>query len=467
MKNSKLFKYLDALHSSDWREMLQYFKGSVGENNDAYKLFNHIYGFRKSLSHKKLEIAFVNTSLFSHLSRKSFQNIMSVLVREIEEYWIWKDLKQDKVRREVHRLEALNSRGLYHESKKSLDVVFKLTDNTNHLDLWNDSYRVRALFKIYFSNNPIKDNSELVKFILSKSIESISSSTINLLEYFQAEFYNRQLNRSEDWKSEIDFIRMINLRAPASVLSTSLSDQTDLLSKNYSFEPLALLGLLKNESISITPSIKIAFFYHIRRYYIIQVRGGNKSYVSDLLQLIKWSIDSGLLLFHDELEISYFISDMNVLCALKEVEEANLYMNKYLDKLHPEDVEEGRSLGEMIINFVLGKYDAVSDLYVRSTFKKPSRRLQAAGLFLRASYELRTSRDFNFDYYLRNVSDFIRRNERQLSVQQVQGWKNFIYLLKRMNKGTDEHELLTLLEKSKDIIHRKWLESSIKKGGTK
>ncbi len=464
MKDSKLFRYLDALRSSEWREMLLFFKGSIGEENDAYKLFNHIYPYRKKLLHKKLEIVYVNTTLFPHLSRKSFQNIMSVLVKEIEEFWIVKDLSQDRARKELFRMEALNKRGLYHESDKSFDKVISLTDNNKYLDLWNDYFRLRAHFELYFSNNPIKSNQKKAQELIKCGIESIKSFSSHLLLYYKSELYNRQLLNYENWAAHIDFVTALSLDNNPDQLTQLLLDQGALLKSNYIEKPESLLSFLSHRTSDMSELVKLTSFHHVRRYYIMQVRRGDEEKVEDLVSLIQWSIDSGMLLYNKELHINYFISDLNVLCALFDTNQARLYKEKNFRYLNPNNRKEGDVLGEMIINFVERNYDLVVQAYSISIFRAASRRLTAAGLFLRSSYEMKGKDIYYFNSHLRNTSDFINRNTKYLSQQQVNSWKNFIKMFRAIVNQVNQEQQLKMLNDSKDIIHRKWLRTKIEEG---
>ena len=464
MKNSKLFRYLDILHSSEWRGILQFFKGTIGENNDPYKLFNHIYAFRKKLSHEKLEIAYVNETMFPHLPRKSLQNIMSVLAKEIEEYWIVKDLNQDRGRKELLRLEALNKRGLYHESDKSFDKVISLTDNNKNLDLWNEYFRLKANFELYFSNNPIKSNPKKAQELIKNGMGCIKSFTSNLFLYYQSELYNRQLLNYENWETDIELIETFGLNSNLDQLSKLLLDLKVLIRGDHKNRPKSLLTLLSDKSLDMSELVKLTSFHHVRRYFIMQVRRGDKEKIEELASLIQWSIDSGMLLYNNELHIHYFIGDLNVLCALSDTDQARFYKEKNLKYLNLNDREEGELLGEMIINFVEGNYDIVLRKHSVSTFKAASRRLQATGLFLRSSYELKGKDVYYFDSYLRNTSDFLNRNTKYLSKKQVDSWKNFIKIFGGLIKQTNHQELLKKLTEAKDVIHRKWLLNKIKEG---
>lgn len=464
MHTSKLFLYLDAFEKDEWKPFRHFLIGSKGDHSDVFKLFKEIYKNRRNLSSDKLRIDVINQEQFPQLSRKSFQNIMSVLKNQIENFWIWDDLNRSKVRRELHKLEALNKRGLFEESTKSLQSLEKKIVASKTVHLWYDYYLIKARFEIFFSNNPIKENLLTAQKILTDSIRTLSTSTVNLLTYYRAELYNRQIIKLENWDVEIDIIENLNLNPEKTILNSSLNEQVELIRSEYTSSHVLLLNHLKDESITFSPELKVAYFYHIRRYLILQVRQGNKAMISQLLKLIKWSLDSEMLLYNGELQIAYFIGDLSILCALNETEEAELYQERYINKLNPKDRLEGKVLGDMMINFVRSNYEVVIESYVSTVFKKVSRRLQASGMFLRASYELYGKDVDYFAYHNRNVADFIRRNKRHMSVQQVRSWKNFIFYLSKILKGAKEEKLLRSIKESKDIIHRGWLEEKIKEG---
>lgn len=289
MKSSKLFKYLSVLQPSDWREMLQYFKGSIGEFNDAYKLFSNVYSYRKNLTHKKLEIDYMNEALFPHLSRKSFQNIMSVLIKEIETFWIWKDLKEQKARIELHRLEALNRRGLYLESSKTMKALEKRADNDLSPDLWNDYYVTKGRFEILFSYHPVKQKTKELKEMFSDYMSSLSSFVANIFEYSKTELLNLEKLKSHDWNKEIGMINSLVLEVSPTMLSKSLAWQHDLVKSDYQIKPQQLSQFIRNKKIEISKVLHITYYYRVRRYLLLRARTGEDLYIDELLSLISWS----------------------------------------------------------------------------------------------------------------------------------------------------------------------------------
>lgn len=462
MFSSKLFSYLRVLAKDEWKPLRQFLKGSKGENSDAFRLFNKIYDNRKKLSSPLLSADRVNLELFSHLSRKSFQNVMSVLKEQIEEFWIWKDLQENRVRRELHRLESLNKRGRFMESSKSLKALAQMTHPEKNLDLWNEYYFSRAQFELLFSNHPIKKNVEESTRLYNSFVFTFSSFSANLLLFFKAELQNMNMIRSKNWNEEIEYIDSLNLRPSSTKLRQSLEWQDELLKNEYEYLPEGILSLVENEDINISQILRLVYYYRIRRYYILRARTGDEKSIDELLDLIDWSNNSLVELYNNGRDINSFIGDLTIICALNQIEKAKLFLSKNLKQLKIEHREAAGYLGNMMISFTVGDYDSVIKNYIVSVFKIPSHRLHASGLFLRASYEVQGCDILYFDTFLRNTSDFIRRQTKSLSVMQVEAWKNFIILLRMLIKGASVSKLEEALQSKENVIHRNWLSLKIK-----
>ena len=152
---------------------------------------------------------------------------------------------------------------------------------------------------------------------------------------------------------------------------------------------------------------------------------------------------------------------MSTFCALNQLQRARVFLSDNVGQIQIEHKEAVLRLGNMMIAFANMDYDLVIEEYIVSSFKIPSHRLHAAGLFLRASFEQKGNDEYYFDAHLRNILDFIRRQSQNLSVKQVEAWKNFVRIMRMLVNNTPIKKIEKTLEQKTNTIHRKWIVAKI------
>ncbi len=461
MGRSKLFRRIEKITKQEWKPLLNYLKGSVGEGNDPYKLFEYIYNFRKNLEDSRLQLEEVNLAVFPHLSKKSFQNVMSVLSSHIESFWVWWDLFHDEKRLALQHFRSLNRRGLYDETGKLYKKLKSKLSNPGDLDLWNAFYLYKISHERHFSYSPLKSDKTLARDNYKTMITSIREFVTDIMEYYEAEVYNLQSLYNEDWSEELEMIQNSKFAHEETILYKSLIAQKDLVESRYQVNPDFLFTCLREGGLDISQELKLTYYVRLRRYLILRTRMGDVEAREKLLELIWWSVDSGLIIFSGRLDEIRFIGDLNILCSLKEIEKSRKYYHHFSKFLVSKDIEDITKFGLMLIEFSCEDYDKVIQIYSTHHFIMGGRRLQAMGLFLRASYELYGSDAEYFDMFIRNYKDFIRRNKDRYSETQLTSRKNFIMAFKHLvDHQIDEvHQLLL---GAVDVMHRSWLNEKVK-----
>ena len=463
MQDSKLVRYLYSLKNKEWRAFEKYLQSIFRSGTDCLRLFEYIFKNRKRVYRDELDMLKIQKELFPHLPTKSIQNLASVLVRHLEDFWTIEDLKGQEIRWSALKFESLNKRGFYKEADRLFHEFESKNQSDNHLDLWVKYYGLRMYHERYFSNHPVKQNRSEGNRFLQKTFHLKKQVISDLAMYYTAELRNMEQLYGDDWSQEIAFHgKVIHLEERP--LSKCLQAQSDLIDRNYAEFPHLLWDLIFDDTSDMSDSLRITFFYRIRRYLRIKSRTGDSKARTMLKELLLKSLNSKKFIYNEQIANHRFVSDLNTLCQLGEVEAANQYVDKFIQWVPKKERQELEVLGRMQIHFANNNYTEVIQLFLRHSFKKVSDRLQASGLYLKA-YFVEDNRDLVFlEMKIRNLKDFIRRNRIHLSKRQRASWTNFIKAYEMMVYNMGNEEIINFVNSCENIIDRIWIRKQLKGG---
>lgn len=457
MADNKLFKYLSVLQENEWNSLESFLRMTYSSRNDVMELFKYIKKNRKKITSKKLSTGSLNRTLAPHLNRKSFQNILSKLSLEIEEYWIYYDIKSNRDEWNTKRILALNRRGLFDQANSAFRAYQKKYNTKNRLSIWKDYYYHLLTHSLMFSNNPIRDSREYGQSLLLLSIKAIQRFYRNIIIFQVAEAKNRMHVLKESWPQEI-------IRLPESVhsdeidlLEACLSEQLGLIDSNYQAESDLLHKTILDQDIEIAPRLALTFYYRLRRKFITKARSNKIIDEQNLVQLIQWSVKSNLVLFDGVLDIQRFISDIKILCTLNNSDYALAYRKDFLKYVVAKVQQEAKILSDIIISFSLNDYDRVCKSYITTSFKDFRIKLDASSYYLRASYEQFGQDKEYFEPILKNFASFLNRNKRHFSSTVYEGEKNFYHILKLLINQHNIVDIRNELQSKNTIFGRAWL----------
>ena len=455
MEESKLFRYLLRLNPKEWRGFKKYLASIYRAESDPVELFTYLFQYRKDLAHRNLSIEKIIDRLFPHLSEKSFRNIMSVLVSEIEEFWIIQDLRNNKKEWALQRMLSLNRRHLYSEASKAFVKLERETHSETSIDLLNDQYLLRARHDLYFSDHPrdSKVSLNLLETLVNLSIRS----TAHLVNFYETEIINVSQRTNVNIDAILNLVKNQVALGEDTELSRILNLQKNVQISRSPEMILKLKMLVFSVDLKLERLLKLVLYERIRQALRWQVRNGDHSKLKLLIDLIESSYAEKVVVLNDVVSESTFLGDIRTLCAVDAINNAEVIYKKFRGMLSPVVKEEVLLEAELTIKFVKKEYDEVILAYVTYSFLKAPQKLNSLGLFLRASYEIYGKDVAYFENYLRNAKDFLIRNASRLSMDQLSSWRNFLRGFKMLINKYENQKLKIMLQKQELIIHRRWL----------
>ena len=463
MLELKLHRYLNKMKTPELKDFKKYLNFIYRSDNEVNVLYNYIYECRNGKKTEEITIPLIQLHLFPHLNRKSIQNICSVIVKNIENYWTYSDLKTQTLRWNVSKFESLNKRGLHNEANKlALKLERKINKDTD-LNLWTNYHIIKMLHEQYFSNNPIKRNQEDSLRILKSLVQTKERLNSDFSLYYSAELASMERLYGQDWNNELDTLQSSS-KPDQRNLSQGLYKQFNLINNDYQEFPVLLNQLIRLNEDEISSSLRITFFYRVRRHLILQSRKGNEKAKGQLRDLIIWSSKSSLFMHNNQIADMRFVSDINILCQLKEVDEANDYIESLIKHVPSKEKNELRNLGKMYIEFALNNFGKVIEIFSTTKFKVVSQRLQASGLFLQAHYE-EDNDDIEFlESKIRSIKDYLHRHKTELGIVQSNSWKGFLKVYELLVAKTEMNLVQEFIDRQEHIIYKIWLQKQIKRG---
>ena len=457
MPQPKLFRYLEKFSKEDWRLFGRYIKGSFREGHEVLKLYDNLRDLKDRVVTHSLQLDDIQKRMESRSSRKTLQNLLSMLSAEVEKYWVWSDLHEQDQRMNMFKVESLNRRNLYQESEKYLESVCKEKDA---LHPWSGYHVARSFFTVLFSNHSLKSDSAKLTRLVERTTQSLVKWHNIMIQWLLAEFYNREFLLSEDLNDYISTLENALIPFQKDDFGKISQEQLLLVKSNYDKEPVLIRKMLFDGKINDSLTKHILYF-RLREYWIRRARKGDKSDVGMLVKLINWSTSNEALIVHNEVAYKQYISDLNVLCTVASESDVDEFIKKYSDKV-PKSVRVDIGLFSTLTKYYAFKqYDELIKQYLTSSFKLPILRIQALGYFLRASYDLYGSDSNYFYYHIVNANSFLRRNKQRLKKTQYMGWRNFLKVFHQMASKRKKEKIMLDISKHDLLVHRQWINARL------
>ena len=199
MSESKLFDLLRTFDKEDWKEFENFLKGHTSAESELYTTYHFIASYKNNLNSNRIKTDVIIEKLFPQKPRKNFQNLLSRLHHEVQEYMSWHQVQSDAIIKNMQLLKAYQSRGLYLLADKLAEEIVKSIENSP-LGLADTQNLFNVFHELYFSENPIKNRKE-GKDILSSSIKAFKSHYAEMCVLYAFEVENRVLNGASEYST--------------------------------------------------------------------------------------------------------------------------------------------------------------------------------------------------------------------------------------------------------------------------
>lgn len=390
---------------------------------------------------------------------QSFSNALATLGNLAEEYvgWmVWKDASQMK---RSCMLQGLAKRSLSDEYLKLQKEVLR-EDANEKITIWDEYYKMRALFDDYYYQISTSEDNYTVLF--TALLDSFKRATGSIAQVLNVEIKNRERLLSEKWEMHAGFFKY------AYNENSRLKKITDhILLMNYKENSSSyefLRKLIKSESRNqYSKYIQYIIVSYLINYIYRVIKRGNSEKFRDLLDIYDFSIKNGFFTLNDTISLQRFNNIINSASKLGKLKWARRIVDDYAHKVDKKNTKAVKNFGHATINFHQGKYEEVIAITNQIKTKNFSYRLRNRWLFLISQYEINQEYIDVVKVQVDNFRRFVNSNENRVNKTTYEGIMSSIKIINMLLLRKDIDKIKDYYRSRKYIFERRWILKKIKK----
>ena len=459
MQRSKLFYYLNGFQSEDWKNFDRYLRKNHDRSSELVRLYHYVMNYKGDLESEKLNIDVAHKKLAKNIPRKSFQNIMSKLVKEINQYFIYEDVEATPMYSNLHLLNALKRRGLYDQCDKLASAV-QCEVEAYPLGIWKELVGLIINHGQFFSHNPIKNHEG--KELLEKCQRFLLSFSQNLNEFYKAvsnhftkikglpidePFWNGPFELDSHNELITTWVNSVNK------VSEDPTDQNLDEALEVFFEHLDRVDLeLQSSALVILATIAAH-----------KVSGGRTRFLYKLKDLHLVGFNKGHYLVNNVVTGLSMLNVVTLLGIVGDYEEARSLVEKFKVNLIPEERPTVVALCNADTLICEGRFEDALDKINQADPNFIYFGLAYRRMSLQAYFSLYKDDKYFMDAQFKNYFAFINNNRSKYSEKNYLGGLNFATILKDIYQGKDMDLISEKLSKEEYCDKRFWLAGLIGK----
>ncbi len=422
-------------------------------------LLKLISTYRKSEKNPSLlskEQIFYSIFPESHFSDVKLRLLQSELQKVMEEFIMWKALKEDSITQKKVLFDFYKERSLGKTFSKQLNASLKSSNQKLHLDIELLEERMILAEEVYnFAIQQRKEAIEETKALIDKLDHYfiVKKLQLSCLVASQENVYN------------LEFEHGLRDDIVEHVEKNNLVDYPLIGIYYYCFKMLS------------TPHVDIYFdkFYaHLEEYgsqfshgentqlYTLAINfciralnQGKKAFGHQGLNLYQSSLDRGILLNNGKISKFTFRNIITMAIRIGEFELAESYIEKYRSLLHKNDMVDMVHFTSSLVLFSKGDYDLARDELLNVHFKDLLFNLAAKGLMLKIYYEQKEI--LLLQSHLDAMQIFLKRHK--AVGYHRQNYLNIISYTRKLINAKTREKLLNLKSAIKEesiLTERRW-----------
>ena len=458
MTRNRLFQLLDTLSTNEWTLIKKSILASNKEDSQKAELISLLFRHRKGDSLKKFNASYIHSHSFTHLSTKSFQNLLSALQKDILNILTHEQLANEIEIFNSAQLYVLRQKGLYewHDSllSKSEEVIY-----TQSVSRYSNFHIFKNALDTYLSNHPIKEkNGEILIEKILKFQEKFNSDfnvLIKLITSFREEIFR------EVWTK----VPSINIDTLTTEFQVALYNLTEIRNgTNTELVGLVEEFMFKN-NLLLSKDMKTLFAFGLIQHYRSRMPV-TEAIAQNLLKLYKYMDQEDILIVSNKIHSVVFLNVINTAMSVynNDWDWAEAFYNKYKNMINDNYPEEVQKVGQGIIELGKKNYSNVLQI-LRTAFPKGiTSKVLTYGLEIRAMYKLGNN-DEALNSKIRNLNEWLKRHEGEISERVKKGLTDLGQSINMLRKEYSQKLLEDLKLNRLEPFHKAWIIFEIKNMG--
>lgn len=359
MPSPKFFIAVNSLTKEEWSSFRIYLLSKTRRDSDNFTCYTALSKNKNHLLEEGLD-EMIRKKHFSKMSPKVFSNLLSRMFVWFEEWYSIYTFQNQDHEKELSLIRGYNQRGLFKLADQHFIKLEKKLNQEKSLNLEQGRARSELYQLMYYSNNPIKGNSQLNLFencISSFLKYAVEQSSIRLLE-----LRNKTLYKDRDFgQYENELIAFSNSSANSSC-NEIIKETVDLL-KNKSYEKLiALVNKLEEGIITKSSDLYLILTTMTSR---VSTDLWNNNKIKDakiLIQSSQLQFDALVEHKHFKLLPVHFFNQVTTIAEFASYEETDKFITDSISMLHTKYPDSALKYCQAINEYRHENYDKVPEL---------------------------------------------------------------------------------------------------------
>lgn len=471
MLKSKLFQQLRSFDKHEQKEFKQFIAAPFFNSNKALvKLYNLIFRYPLTTRPERLEKKTVAERLFQKSDAAALQKLretMSGLSKLVEEYIIWKELKEQPEELNLLLLKANEKRGIDKQFFKVAREFDQYIENqpTQDVDYFLLKYRLNKLVASHLHAGkfmqPIFSIESIDKFL---DLFIVSAKYKHFIVSPNQEKNDKQVN--ESLKKEIPRISEADQykQYPIFQIYNYLYRLPDLpvAGRVAVYQDLQRL-MLQHLAIFSKAELDDVIILLLNQGYQLTQQGIDDSTI-DLFRLHQFIYEKELLLFNQKMISGIYLNTVRMGCNIGEVTWVKNFITATPDLLNSSEKEYLFALANAYLACSQKEYDKTLELLRNVEFLNLNYSVTAKFLIIRCYYE--QEMDDSLFSFLQSFERFVRR-QKKITDHRKKQLLNFVKFTRKLSdnlyiKDYTQKDLLEELEGISAIFFRSWLKKMIR-----
>lgn len=472
MKETKLLQLMKGLSAEDLRQIQKMMKSPFFTSNENLaQLFSLLRSHHPEMDAQKIEKQKVFVKLFPDhkYSDIKLRNLNSDLVRIIEDYLIYKEIKADKFARKKKLIKVYKEKGhleLFRQTLKDLMSDLEQSPFRDHL-YYQEMLELKLLQlefveikKPELRYETLKEWEDTLNHFVSLS-KARHRMTLKSLKKIV-----KHAKQEESDETEEENILYVRYKEFETLYDSEDEELFEYLRKNFEEKIKGIRPVLQREFCSL-----------LINFAIQQMRFDDEKYNQIVLSLYKLGLEHQLIFVNDGMPLHTAYYNI-VVCGTKakDFEWTLHFIEKYKSFLSEEIKEESVALSLSVYHYHQKDFSKAIDLLrtdedeghsIKYAMLKSTSRVHE----IRCYYEIALESPSYFDLLIDKIpahENFVRRN--QFTKEREKSHLNFLKFIRKLAvsrsagklKLKQKEDLLDELKNKKTILSRSWLEEKIK-----
>ena len=457
MAYPKLITILVSLKTEQWKDLKQYILSKNGKGSDNAKCFIALHKNRGKLAEPN-QSEKIRQDLFSHMSIRVYQNMLSRLFRFTEEWLVQHQLSKERYQADLLLVKFYNRQGLFKLADQKAKQIQNKIDEPKGWNLVDGKAEAELLHQQYYSDNPIKyrEGAKILENLVNKYLEQFKEQAL----LYQAELYNWGKLQNYDYFILIKEIESSTNSIPPTELIKQLTKLKELIeTEDFSnFEELS--DNILNHKIKKGSDLHIIITVYLIRYSFILWKNGKLQDVTILTKLYSSGFESGLLLHNGKIPLVRFRYICTVVSVLDSFDNTNKFILRWISKVDSSDIYSTKMIAFAQNCAYHNKEEDILELTRTVKFENRNTRLTVSALNIISLYKTRSE---DLETLKRNISNLkvtIRRQKKKSRDRYQKGITNFLNVIERLIKR-DKGLTSIDLNNFKPLQFRFWLQKQI------